>query len=338
MLVPLGFIVLVSAARAAFEDFKRYKNDQAENNRIYWCFDQQKVMFVERMSGELKVGDLVKVVAEQIVPADIVLLNSAFSRGHCFVETSSIDGETSLKIKTAVAKIHEYLDKGNSPANLKLVASVDHPNGELEQFKGSILDADNPMLDESLEISNLLLRGTVLKNTEFVYGLIVYTGSDTKIRQSVKTSEGQKIKVSNLSRFINRCIFWTFIFQFLLCLIGGIYSASVFQSKKASFWYLNLQRDFTYSRELFSRFFSWFIILAGFVPISYQVTSEIVKSIQAVFISFDIEMHDHNSQRNASVQNNSINDDLGQVEFIFSDKVRLIWKIPMLIVFFRLER
>jgi magnesium-transporting ATPase (P-type) len=218
------------------------------------------------------------------------------------------------------------------------VASVDHPNGELEQFKGSILDADNPMLDESLEISNLLLRGTVLKNTEFVYGLIVYTGSDTKIRQSVKTSEGQKIKVSNLSRFINRCIFWTFIFQFLLCLIGGIYSASVFQSKKASFWYLNLQRDFTYSRELFSRFFSWFIILAGFVPISYQVTSEIVKSIQAVFISFDIEMHDHNSQRNASVQNNSINDDLGQVEFIFSDKVRLIWKIPMLIVFFRLER
>ena len=58
----------------------------------------------------------------------------------------------------------------------------------------------------------------------------------------------------------------------------------------------------------------------NFVPISLLVTLEMVKFFQASFMSYDINMYDTSLDMPAKVQSSNLNEELGQVEYIFSDK------------------
>ena len=50
---------------------------------------------------------------------------------------------------------------------------------------------------------NLLLRGSTLRNTGWVWGLCVYTGKDSKIMQN---SRAIPSKISRMDKLINKCI------------------------------------------------------------------------------------------------------------------------------------
>ena len=56
----------------------------------------------------------------------------------------------------------------------------------------------------SLGADNMVLRGSSLRNTEYVYGIAVFTGHDTKVMQH---SAQAKMKFSRLDLMTNRCIF-----------------------------------------------------------------------------------------------------------------------------------
>jgi phospholipid-transporting ATPase len=62
------------------------------------------------------------------------------------------------------------------------------------------------------------------------------------------------------------------------------------------------------------------IYYRNFVPISLLVTLEMVKFFQASFMSYDINMYDTSLDMPAKVQSSNLNEELGQVEYIFSDK------------------
>lgn len=49
---------------------------------------------------DVRVGDLVRLYCNGVIPADILLLHSSDENGNCFIETSNIDGETNLKQRT----------------------------------------------------------------------------------------------------------------------------------------------------------------------------------------------------------------------------------------------
>lgn len=80
-----------------FEDYKRYQSDREENNRLVNVHDQEK--FVKGKCEQLRVGNIVKIMENEYLPADLVILNTSEKKGVCFIETKNLDGETNLKQK-----------------------------------------------------------------------------------------------------------------------------------------------------------------------------------------------------------------------------------------------
>jgi phospholipid-transporting ATPase len=80
----------------------------------------------------------------------------------------------------------------------------------------------------------------------------------------------------------------------------------------------NNNRPETY--YFFIIFFSWLLNLSNFVPISLLVTLELVKMVQGMFIVSDDYMTYKPTKTQTVVQSSNLNEELGQVEYIFSDK------------------
>lgn len=99
--------------------------------------------------------------------------------------------------------------------------NCESPNDQLYKFEGTLnLGSENPLANDafSLDHNNLLLRGTSLKNTEWIYGLVVYSGHDTRI---MKNQSKTRTKLSKLEKQTNQQIIYVFLFQVAICLVGA---------------------------------------------------------------------------------------------------------------------
>lgn len=72
--------------------------------------------------------------------------------------------------------------------------------------------------------------------------------------------------------------------------------------------------------KAYLNFFSYFLLLNTMIPISLVVTIEIIKVIQCIFIVWDSEMFSEDDNAGCHVSSTTINEELGQVKYIFSDK------------------
>jgi len=114
---------------------------------------------------------IIRLEKDQEVPADILVLHSSNVSGLVFVDTMNLDGETNLKEKMAICENFDEKD-------IKKVVGemyVDSPNELLDYWEGSIsgsfVNSKAPY-----SIKNLLLRGSYIRNTKVMYGIVVYTG------------------------------------------------------------------------------------------------------------------------------------------------------------------
>ena len=62
------------------------------------------------------------------------------------------------------------------------------------------------------------------------------------------------------------------------------------------------------------------MLSSTFIPISMYVTIEVVKLWQAYFITVDVEMYSSLRDQFCKVNTSSLNEELGQVSYVFSDK------------------
>merc|ERR1719273_875454 len=67
-------------------------------------------------------------------------------------------------------------------------------------------------------------------------------------------------------------------------------------------------------------FFSYAIVLNTVVPISLYVSVECIRLAQSLMINWDIEMYDETSDTPASAKTTTLNEELGQIQYVFSDK------------------
>lgn len=96
------------------------------------------------------------------------------------------------------------------------------PNGALYKFEGQ---AQVPHKSDKIPINpeNVLLRGSSVRNTEYVYGIAVFTGHDSKV---MKNSTSSKYKFSKLEILVNKSMVIVFCLQCILALIAAIFGTS----------------------------------------------------------------------------------------------------------------
>ncbi|CAG8515945.1 8749_t:CDS:2 [Funneliformis caledonium] len=302
-LIPLSTFMSISMAREGFDDIRRHKQDKVENNKeclvlhVYRSNDavsQRMSLWMKTKWKNLQVGDIVSIKAQEWVPADLLLLHSEGEEGICYIETAALDGETNLKQRQALKEVNSLLTSPEALAN----------------FSGSI-EFD----EQKCQLTNnqILLRGTILRNTPEIYGLVIYTGEETKLRMNA--TKNIRTKAPNIQRLINRVVIIIFSFVLLLATINTILAKSWLDNSKNITSYLG-----KYSKNYATTFFAFIILFNTMIPISLYVTMEFVKLSQVYFINNDLDMYHEETDTPAEAHTCTINEELGQVNYLFSDK------------------
>ncbi|KAK7062688.1 phospholipid transporting ATPase [Paramarasmius palmivorus] len=270
---------------------------------------------------KLEVGDVVLLRDNEQVPADIVVLATSDPDGMCYLETKNLDGETNLKPRKAVKGTMNICSEEDIERSSFYLDS-EPPHQNLYLYHGVLRYKDNvtgERKQEPVTINEFLLRGCALRNTEWVIGLVVFTGADTKIMLNGGDTPSKRSKIekeTNFNVIINFCVLLA------MCIIAAINSgveegktgtsAKVFEVGSAPTSSVIVNAIIT--------FVSCLIAFQNIVPISLYISIELVKTIQAYFISQDIDMYYEPYDTPCVPKTWNISDDLGQIEYIFSDK------------------
>ncbi len=329
ILMPLLVVILINGTKNFLEDLKRKHSDDKENTRNIFIYSNQNKNFVLKQWKNIKIGDIIKIKKNEIIPCDCIFLynenNKQKISNEAFVETKNLDGETNLKFKKGI--FNKPFDFNNLSGKIITNSS----NEKLYEFK-AIANFLNINDDKDIIINNdnFLLRGCILKQIEYVYAISVYCGHNTKI---MKNSTKSRNKVSKVEKFMNTQIIYIFIFQIFLSIIAALFSYFELRSIKIKKFSLNkklipyiykdLKLDFKF---IIIKIFTWNVLLNNLVPISLLMTMELIKYFQGCFIQWDINIYDRETKNKAKVQTSTLNEELGQVEYLFTDKTGTITK------------
>ena len=320
---PLVGVLTVNAVKEGYDDYFRHKSDKEVNNR------EVKVLrgtsFVSKFWKELQVGDIIRIHHSEQSPADIAILQSGHEESIAYVETSNLDGETALKLKMSVFKDNDAQEKdiGKEISTLKghikdATVTAELPNNDLYRFKGVFKSSDGT--EVPLDPNNLILRGSSLKNTNWVMGVVVYAGRDSKILLNMTDAPH---KVSQLERHMNVLVAAVFSFLGIVSIILGLISNSALANLRTH-WYMESEDKWPSFDPSFINIvvqsIRFIILLNQFIPISLYVTLELVKVIQCYFLNVDRRMYHKETDTRFNARTTSLNEELGQIEYILSDK------------------
>uniref|UniRef100_A0A8B9U8R5 Phospholipid-transporting ATPase n=1 Tax=Anas zonorhyncha TaxID=75864 RepID=A0A8B9U8R5_9AVES len=318
-LAPVLFILAVTAIKDLWEDYSRYLSDKEINHMECLVYSRNEKKYISRYWKEVQVGDFVQLRCNEIIPADILLLSSSDPDGLCHIETANLDGETNLKQRQVVRRFLE-LDSEFDPLKFTSVIECENPNNDLSRFRGYIIHKNGKK--DGLFKENLLLRGCTIRNTEEVAGIVIYAGHETK---ALLNNNGPRYKRSKLERQMNADVLWCILILLIMCLFSaighGLWVWQYGEKKKPVFDVPG--PDGKYLSPVLASvylFLTAIIVFQVMIPISLYVSIEIVKICQVYFIHQDKDLYDEETDTQLQCRALNITEDLGQVQFIFSDK------------------
>lgn len=307
---PLVLIFAISAIKELVDDRARAAQDKVANSRKYIVLRNGKEELIA--SRDIRVGDIVKLMEDEEVPCDLCLLSSSSKNGICYVQTTNLDGETNLKARQAPMEIQNLGDISEFIGFVECAP----PDASVYKFDARLFmtpDGDK----EPISISgNQFLQQTIsIRNTEFIYGIAVYTGNQTKFS---KNKDRPPLKWTQADMLTNNLAVILFIFQLglviLLGVIGIVWKNRIGRNRP----YLGYEASEPWYQFLIipGRFL---LLLSTIIPISLKVTLDLCKMFYAKFIEWDKELHEPGEQP-ATANNSAISEDLGQIQYVLSDK------------------
>ncbi|XP_043729518.1 phospholipid-transporting ATPase IF isoform X9 [Cervus elaphus] len=344
--LPLFFVITVTAIKQGYEDWLRHISDNEVNGAPVYVVRSGGL--VTTRSKNIRVGDIVRVAKDESFPADLVLLSSDRLDGSCHVTTASLDGETNLKTHVAVPETAVLQTVANLDT-LIAVIECQQPEADLYRFMGrmtitqqmeeivsyffsfyiSLMERNSnskktpcskkyaiPLGPESL-----LLRGARLKNTKEIFGVAVYTGMETKMALNYKSKSQKR---SAVEKSMN-----TFLIIYLIILISEAIISTILkytwqaEEKWDEPWYnqkTEHQRNSSKILKFISDFLAFLVLYNFIIPISLYVTVELQKFLGSFFIGWDLDLYHEESDEKAQVNTSDLNEELGQVEYVFTDK------------------
>ena len=312
-IIPLAIFIFIAMGREGYDDLKRHRMDKKENEMtttVACCDHNGQLKWQEIKWRNVRVGDLLCLQKDAWIPADLILLNSSDKNGIAYIETAALDGETNLKAKRTIPVVAELC---SDPLLMQFRAHIksESPNQDLYNYEGMIEFAEH-----SLPLTNdqIIYRGSILRNTTSMTAIAIFTGEETKIR--LNASRNVRIKRPSMQTLVNRIVIA--IVVFVLCLsifcTSGYY---IWHSRtEIKLWYLQAAREIAF----IPIFVSFIILYNTMVPLSLYVSMEIVKLIQQILLEQDIDMYHEETNTPAEARTSTINEELGQVSYIFSDK------------------
>ncbi|CAL5869103.1 uncharacterized protein PFLUO_LOCUS3331 [Penicillium psychrofluorescens] len=274
----------------------------------------------------LQVGDFVRLFNDDPVPADVVVLSTSDPDGACYIETKGLDGETNLKVRHAL-HCGRQVRHARDCEKAEFYIESEAPQPNLYSYNGAIRwDQRDPAFPESsrkemveaVSINNILLRGCSLRSTEWVLGVVVFTGQESKI---MLNSGATPTKRPRMAKDLNWNVIYNFIILFIMCLVSGIINGFAWAAPDKSLDFFDFgSYGGTPPVTGIVTFWTAVILFQNLVPISLYISLEIVRTIQAVFIHSDQFMYYDKLGIYCVPKSWNISDDVGQVEYIFSDK------------------
>uniref|UniRef100_A0A8C5HD07 Phospholipid-transporting ATPase n=1 Tax=Gouania willdenowi TaxID=441366 RepID=A0A8C5HD07_GOUWI len=244
--------------------------------------------------GVTAIKDLIDDLVRLLRKADLLLLSSTNPNSLCYVETAELDG---CLLVCFIALIE-----------------CEEPNNRLDKFTGTMLWNTERY---PLELDNMLLRGCKVRNTEECHGLVIFAGNDTKIMKNGGKTRFKRTKIDELMNYMVYTIFALLLVVSAGLAIGHSYWYDDIGGKS---WYLYDGLDQQASYRGFLSFWGYIIVLNTMVPISLYVSVEVIRLGQSKFINWDLQMYFPEKDTPAKARTTTLNEQLGQIQYIFSDK------------------
>ncbi|KAL3422317.1 phospholipid-translocating P-type ATPase [Phlyctema vagabunda] len=285
-----------------------------------------KAKFHKDYWKNVQVGDFVRIYNNDQIPADIVVLSTSDHDGACYVETKNLDGETNLKVRHSLRSgraIKHARDCERTQFSIE--SEAPQPNlyqysavARWNQFNPKDPDSAVQEMAEPISINNMLLRGCNLRNTEWILGVVIFTGPDTKIMINSGITPSKR---SRIARELNWNVIYNFFFLFIMCLVSGLVQGVAWGKGNQTIDFFEFGSiGGEPALDGFITFWAALILFQNMVPISLYISLEIVKTLQAFFIYSDSDMYYEKIDYPCTPKSWNISDDLGQIEYIFSDK------------------
>ncbi|KAH8416427.1 hypothetical protein KR222_003200 [Zaprionus bogoriensis] len=341
--IPLIGVLTLTAVKDAYDDIQRHLSDSQVNNRKSKTLRNGKL--IEAKWSDVQVGDVIRLDNNQFVAADILLLTTSEPNGLCFIETAELDGETNLKAKQCLIETTEMADQHDLLWGFNGEIICERPNNLLNKFEGTLIWKNQRF---ALDNDKILLRGCVLRNTQWCYGLVVFAGVDTKLMQN---SGKTQFKSTGVDRLLNFIIIGIVLFLISICaffaIACAIWEGFIGQHFQVYLpWEHIIPSDYVASGATVIGllvFFSYAIVLNTVVPISLYVSVEVsdpslsldeyvnnltsffsrlqvIRFVQSFLINWDEEMYYARTHTYAKARTTTLNEELGQIQYIFSDK------------------